>query len=53
MIASVRGTVAAVSADGAVIELGGFGVAVSCSPGTLARLRVGRAGPAGHQPGRA
>ena len=41
MIASVRGTVAAVSPDGAVIELGGFGVAVSCSPGTLARLRVG------------
>ncbi len=41
MIASVRGTVAAVSADGAVIELGGFGLAVSCSPGTLARLRVG------------
>jgi holliday junction DNA helicase RuvA len=41
MIASVRGTVAAVSPDGAVIELGGFGVAVSCSPGTLARLRIG------------
>jgi Holliday junction DNA helicase RuvA len=41
MIASVRGTVAAVSPDGAVIEMGGFGVAVSCSPGTLARLRIG------------
>ena len=41
MIASVRGIVAAVSADGAVIEMGGFGVAVSCSPGTIARLRVG------------
>ena len=41
MIASVRGTVAAISPDGAVIELGGFGVAVSCSPGTLARLRIG------------
>ena len=41
MIASVRGTVAAVSIDGAVIEMGGFGVSVSCSPGTLARLRVG------------
>jgi Holliday junction DNA helicase RuvA len=41
MIASVRGTVAAVSADGAVIEMGGFGVAVSCSPATIARLRVG------------
>jgi Holliday junction DNA helicase RuvA len=42
MIASVRGTVAAVSADGAVIEVGGFGLAVSCSPGTLARLRLGQ-----------
>ena len=41
MIASVRGLVAAVSPDGAVIEFGGFGVAVSCSPATLARLRVG------------
>jgi Holliday junction DNA helicase RuvA len=41
MIASVRGTVAAVSPDGAVIEMGGFGVAVSCSPATIARLRVG------------
>ena len=41
MIASVRGTVTAVSADGAVVEMGGFGIAVSCSPGTIARLRVG------------
>ncbi|PZS19222.1 MAG: Holliday junction branch migration protein RuvA [Pseudonocardiales bacterium] len=43
MIASVRGTVAAVGPDGAVIEVGGVGLAVSCSPGTLARLRVGEA----------
>lgn len=41
MIASVRGTVAAVGPDGAVVEVGGIGLAVSCSPGTLARLRVG------------
>jgi Holliday junction DNA helicase RuvA len=39
--ASVHGTVAALGPDGAVIEVGGVGLAVSCSPGTLARLRVG------------
>jgi Holliday junction DNA helicase RuvA len=41
VIASVRGVVAAVAPDGAVVEVGGVGLAVSCSPGTLARLRVG------------
>jgi Holliday junction DNA helicase RuvA len=41
VIASVRGTVAAVGPDGAVVEVGGIGLSVSCSPGTLARLRVG------------
>ncbi|MBE7189044.1 Holliday junction branch migration protein RuvA [Jatrophihabitans endophyticus] len=41
MIASVRGTVAALAPDGAVVEVGGVGLAVSCSPGTLARLRLG------------
>src|SRR3954468_13322051 len=41
MIASVRGVVAAVAPDGAVVEVGGVGLAVSCSPNTLARLRVG------------
>jgi Holliday junction DNA helicase RuvA len=41
MIASVRGRVAAVSPDGAVIEVGGVGLAVSCAPNTLATLRVG------------
>ncbi|MDT4892718.1 MAG: holliday junction helicase RuvA [Pseudonocardiales bacterium] len=41
MIASVRGTVAALGPDGAVVEVGGVGLALSCSPGTLARLRVG------------
>jgi Holliday junction DNA helicase RuvA len=41
MIASVNGRVAAVGPDGAVVEVGGVGLAISCSPGTLARLRVG------------
>jgi Holliday junction DNA helicase RuvA len=41
MIASVRGRVAAVSPDGAVVEVGGVGLAVSCTPGTIARLQVG------------
>ena len=41
MIASVRGRVASVAPDGAVVELGGVGLAVQCTPGTLAGLRVG------------
>ncbi len=41
MIASVRGLVAALAPDGAVIEVGGVGLAISCSPGTIARLRLG------------
>jgi Holliday junction DNA helicase RuvA len=41
VISSVRGIVAALGPDGAVVEVGGVGLAVSCSPGTLARLRVG------------
>jgi Holliday junction DNA helicase RuvA len=41
MIASVQGVVAGVSPDGAVIEVGGVGLAVQCAPGTLATLRVG------------
>jgi holliday junction DNA helicase RuvA len=41
MIASVRGRVAAVSPDGAVIEVGGVGLAVVCTPGTIAGLRIG------------
>jgi Holliday junction DNA helicase RuvA len=42
MIASVRGTVTAVSPDGAVIEVGGVGLSVHCAPGTLAGLRTGQ-----------
>lgn len=41
MIASVNGRVAAIGPDGVVIEVGGVGLAVSCSPATLARLRHG------------
>jgi Holliday junction DNA helicase RuvA len=41
MIASVSGQVIALGPDAAVIEVGGVGLAVSCTPQTLARLRMG------------
>jgi Holliday junction DNA helicase RuvA len=41
VIASVSGRVAAIAPDSAVIEVGGVGVLVHCTPGTLATLRVG------------
>jgi Holliday junction DNA helicase RuvA len=41
MIAFVRGHVAEVSLDSAVIEVGGLGIQVLCAPATLAGLRVG------------
>jgi len=41
VIASVSGRVAAVSPDGAVVEVGGIGLAVQCTPGTIARLQPG------------
>ena len=41
MIASVNGRVAAVSPDGAVVEVGGIGLSVQCTPATIARLQVG------------
>ncbi|BAW93218.1 crossover junction endodeoxyribonuclease [Actinomyces sp. Chiba101] len=41
MIASLRGTVAAVSLTSAVIETGGVGMAVLATPTTLSSLRVG------------
>ncbi|MGI8615009.1 MAG: Holliday junction branch migration protein RuvA [Nocardioidaceae bacterium] len=41
MIASVRGRVTALSLSGAVVEVGGVGVFVSCTPSTLAALRLG------------
>jgi Holliday junction DNA helicase RuvA len=42
MISSVQGRVAAVSADTAVIEVGGVGLAVQCTPTTAGSLRVGQ-----------
>jgi Holliday junction DNA helicase RuvA len=41
MIAHLRGTVAGLAPDGAVIEVGGVGMRVQCTPGTLAALRPG------------
>lgn len=42
MIAFVSGTVASLTPDTAVVEVGGVGMAVQCTPGTLSQLRVGR-----------
>jgi len=41
VIAQVRGTVAGVGPDSAVIEIGGVGLRVQCTPGTLATLKPG------------
>src|ERR1700683_176284 len=41
MIAHLRGTVAGRAPDGAVIEVGGVGMRVQCTPGTLATLKPG------------
>ncbi|WP_377268268.1 Holliday junction branch migration protein RuvA [Peterkaempfera sp. SMS 1(5)a] len=41
MIAFVSGPVAAVAPGSAVLEVGGVGLSVQCTPGTIARLRVG------------
>ena len=41
MIASVHGTVTELSADAAVVEVGGVGLRVHCAPATLAELRAG------------
>ena len=42
MIASVRGRVVSVAGDGAVVEVGGVGLRVLCTPATLAELRPGQ-----------
>jgi Holliday junction DNA helicase RuvA len=42
MIAFVRGQVAAVTLSSAVLEVGGVGLELHCTPGTLATLRPGR-----------
>ncbi|MCX5209222.1 Holliday junction branch migration protein RuvA [Kitasatospora sp. NBC_00240] len=44
MIAFVQGQVAALSTGSAVVEVGGVGLALQCTPTTLAALRLG--GPA-------
>lgn len=41
MIASVAGTVVSLTAEAAVIEVGGIGLSVQCTPTTLATLRPG------------
>lgn len=41
VIAFIRGTVASVGSDHAVVDVGGVGLSVSCGPRTLAALRVG------------
>ena len=41
MIAFVRGRVAAVTLSSAVVEVGGVGLELLCTPGTLATLRTG------------
>jgi holliday junction DNA helicase RuvA len=42
MIAHVRGTVAAVTLSSAILEVGGVGLELLCTPGTLAGLRTGQ-----------
>ncbi|MGI9086109.1 MAG: Holliday junction branch migration protein RuvA [Aeromicrobium sp.] len=41
MIAFVRGTVAALTLNAAVVDVGGVGYHVFCTPGTIAGLRLG------------
>ncbi|MFG2402247.1 Holliday junction branch migration protein RuvA [Streptomyces lydicus] len=42
MIAFVSGPVAALAPDTAVVEVGGIGMAVQCTPNTLSGLRLGQ-----------
>lgn len=42
MISSVRGTVTDLAPDAAVVEVGGIGLRVQCTPDTLAALTLGR-----------
>ena len=41
MISHLAGTVGTIAPEGAVIEVGGVGLLVQCTPGTLATLRAG------------
>jgi Holliday junction DNA helicase RuvA len=42
MIAFVQGRVAAVTLTSAVVEVGGVGIELQCTPGTIATLRTGQ-----------
>jgi Holliday junction DNA helicase RuvA len=42
VIAHVRGTVAALTLSSAVVDVGGVGMQVMCTPGTIATLRLGQ-----------
>lgn len=42
MIAFVRGTVAALTLNSAVVDVGGVGMQVMCAPNTIAGLRIGQ-----------
>ncbi|MGW0845189.1 Holliday junction branch migration protein RuvA [Streptomyces sp. NPDC002787] len=42
MIAFVSGPVAALAPDSAVVEVGGIGIALQCTPNTLSGLRMGQ-----------
>jgi Holliday junction DNA helicase RuvA len=44
VIAHLAGTVAGISPDGAVIDVGGVGLRVQCTPDTLASLKPGEPG---------
>lgn len=41
MISHLSGTVAGIAPDGAVLDIGGVGLRVQCTPGTLATLALG------------
>ena len=43
MIAHLHGSVAGITPDGAVIDVGGVGLRVQCTPDTLAALKIGEA----------
>ena len=45
MIAFVRGRVAAITLNAAVVDVGGVGYHVFCTPGTIAGLRLGTEAP--------
>ena len=50
MIASVRGLVASLSPDKAVVEVGGVGLSIICAPNTIADPADRRGGDSGDQP---